>query len=49
VLARLPELLDHGLRILFRGFGLLADELFDLVVRDLDLKLVGDRLEDELA
>ena len=35
--------------ILLGGLRLLADELLDLVVGDLDPELVGDRLEHELA
>ena len=41
----LPHLLDQFLRIFAGAFGLLADQLFDFVVGDLDAELVGGGLE----
>src|SRR5215218_1995437 len=44
----LPHLLDQLLGVLSGAFGLLADQLLDLVVGHLDAELVGGGLEDEL-
>src|SRR5207245_10188775 len=43
------DLLDDLLRLLALGVGVLADELAQLLVRDLDPRLLGNRLEGELA
>jgi hypothetical protein len=47
--ASLTELRDDILRVLAGGLCLLADQLLDLVVGDLDPELVGGGLEHQLA
>src|SRR3954468_16814932 len=44
-----PDVLDHLAGIVARLLGLLADQGLDVVVRDLDPRLVSERLERELA
>ncbi len=45
----MPELVDHGLRVLARRLGLLPHERLDVVVGDLERELVRRRLQRELA